>query len=109
MQRYLAREGLGLWGRLRIALGRIGESEDDELAFAYHAANEPELPYDRARASRAYARRAYALMRPHHVDHGVALIFKAVGLKRNGWLNRIAARLAWWGIACRAARLQRAS
>jgi Fatty acid desaturase len=47
LQRYLAREGLGLWGRLRIGLGRIGESEDDELAFAYHAANEPELPYDR--------------------------------------------------------------
>ena len=28
--------------RLRIALGRIGESEDDELAYAYHCGNEPE-------------------------------------------------------------------
>ena len=37
---YLARERLGRWTRLRIALGRIAESEDDELAYAYYAANE---------------------------------------------------------------------
>ena len=36
---YLARERLGRWARLRIALGRIAESEDDELAYAYYAAN----------------------------------------------------------------------
>ena len=35
---------LGTWGRLKIALGRIRESEDDELAFAYHAANDPGAP-----------------------------------------------------------------
>ena len=34
-------ERLGRWGRVRIALGRIAESEDDELAYAYYAANEP--------------------------------------------------------------------
>ena len=36
MKRYLARENIGLLRRLRIALGRIGESEDDELAYAWY-------------------------------------------------------------------------
>src|SRR5581483_3064368 len=35
MRRYLDREGLGLWGRLAVVLKRLGESEDDELAYAY--------------------------------------------------------------------------
>ena len=42
MRRYLTRENLGVVQRLRIALGRIGESEDDELAYAFHCGNEPE-------------------------------------------------------------------
>src|SRR3954451_9253426 len=39
MKRYLARENLSFPKRLRVAAGRIGESEDDELAFAYHCGN----------------------------------------------------------------------
>jgi len=70
LERYLDVEGLGFWGRLRVALGRIGESEDDELAFAYHAANDEAGAYDRTRATRAYARRAYAVYRRHHVERG---------------------------------------
>ena len=72
------------------------ESEDDELAYAYYAANEiAQRPYDRGRCSRAYARRAYALCREHHVAHGMALIFRAVGLTPHGRLARTASRLAW--------------
>src|SRR3546814_10807234 len=41
LERYLAREGLGRWRRLRVGLGRVGEAEDDELAYAYYAANAP--------------------------------------------------------------------
>ena len=65
---------------MRVALGRIAEFEDDELAYAYHAANETALPYDRRRCSRAYARRALAIVRPHDVERGIAMIFKSVGL-----------------------------
>jgi len=107
LKRYLESEGLGLWARARVALGRVAETEDDELAFAYHVANQPDRPYDRHRAVDAYARRAYALVRPHHVERGTAMIMKAVGLKPNGRLNRVAARLAWWQIARRNRRLQR--
>lgn len=107
LKRYLASEGLGFWGRLRVAAGRIGESEDDELAYAYYAANESAAPYDRRRYARAYARRAYAVYRWHHVERGIAMLFKAIGLKPHGRLNLWAARLAWWGIRHRADRLQR--
>jgi len=107
LRRYLEREGLGTWGRLRIALGRIRESEDDELAFAYHAANDPGGVYDRKRATRAYARRAYAVYRRHHVERGIAMVLKTAGLAPNGRVNRLATGIAWWGMRKRAARLAR--
>jgi rubrerythrin len=99
LKRYMEREELGRLSRLRIALGRIHESEDDELAFAYYAANCPpgtgSPPYDRETFTRAYMRRAYAYYRSNHVDRGVAMIFKAVGLKPHTLLYRAAARMAW--------------
>jgi hypothetical protein len=109
MQRYLASERIGVWRRLKIALGRIAESEDDELAYAYYAANENAAPYDRKRYAQAYARRAYAVYRWHHVERGIAMVFKAVGLKPHGRLNLLAARMAWWGMRRRAERLARSA
>ena len=94
LNRYMEREELGKLSRLRIALGRINESEDDELAFAYYAANSPPTPYHRETYTRAYMRRAYAYYRPTHVDRGVAMIFKAVGLKPHTQLYRAATRMA---------------
>jgi rubrerythrin len=109
LKRYLAREPLGRWRRLRIALGRVAESGDDELAYAYYAANEHAAPYDRRRCAAAYARRAYALYRPHHLERGMAMILKAVGLKPNGRLHRLASRAAWRLMQSRRARLARAA
>jgi len=101
----LARERLARWARLRVALGRLAESGDDELAYAYFAANDDGLAYDRHRCSRAYARRAFALYRPHHVERMVAMTLKAVGLAPNGRLGRVLSRLAWLAMRYRAARL----
>ena len=39
MERYRTIERLGRIKRLVVGIGRIGESEDDELAYAYYAAN----------------------------------------------------------------------
>jgi hypothetical protein len=105
LERCVAREPIGRLARLRVALGRVAESDDDELAYAYYAANETDLPYDRRQYSRAYARRAFALYRPHHVERGVAMLLKAVGLTPNGRLSRLASRLAWLLMRYRAARL----
>ena len=73
MRRWLAREHIGLPRRLRIAAGRIGETEDDELAFAWHCANEPAgVPYDRAPLhGRLYGPRHGVLSPPPHpARHG---------------------------------------
>lgn len=109
LERCLARERLGRWGRLKVALGRVAESEDDELAYAYYAANERALPYDRRRFSRAYARAAYPLYRPHHVARGIAMLLKAVGLTPNGRLSLLASRLTWKALRWRAARLAKSA
>jgi hypothetical protein len=107
LDRCLARERLGRLARLRVALGRVAESEDDELAYAYYAANESARPYDRKRCSRAYARRAFRLYRPHHVERGVAMLLKAVGLTPNGRLGRVTTGVAWYAMRYRARRLTR--
>ncbi len=109
LTRCLERERIGFWSRLCVAAGRIAESEDDELAYAYYAANETARPYDRRRCKRAYARRAYALCRERHVARGIALIFRAVGLTPNGLLARAASRLAWNVMRYRAIRLAKAA
>ena len=105
----LDRERIGFWSRLRVAAERIAESEDDELAYAYYAANETARPYHRRRYRRAYARRAYALCRERHVVRGIAMIFKAVGLRPNGRLARTTGRLAWSLMRYRVARLEKAA
>lgn len=109
---YQGREPLGRWARLRIALGRLAESEDDELAYAYYAANEnvdePGLPYDRPRYSRAYAVRAFALYRAHHVERMVPMVLKAVGLTPNGRFARAVSVLAWRAMRYRAGRFAKA-
>lgn len=109
MRRYQLAERLGRVGRLRTGLGRILETEDDELAFAFFAANAPEgARYERRRWSRAYARRAYGYYRPHHVERGIGMALKAVGLKPNGRLHRIAWPIAHRFLRWRFGRLERA-
>ena len=63
----------------------------------------------RRRFSRAYARRAYALYRPHHVAHGIAMTLKAVGLPAKGRFARAVGRIAWQAMRWRAARLASAT
>ncbi|HXP05611.1 MAG TPA: ferritin-like domain-containing protein [Stellaceae bacterium] len=105
---YQGRERLGRWARLKIALGRLAESEDDELAYAYYAANETATPYDRRRYSRAYGAGALALYRAHHVERMVAMVLKAVGLTPNGRFARVVSVLAWRAMRYRAGRFAKA-
>lgn len=96
--RHLNLDKLGRWGRLRVALGRLFESTDDELAYAYYAANHADEKYDRRRFSRAYASRAYPLVARHHVERGVAMVLKAGGVNPTGRLSKFLSRLAFWFI-----------
>lgn len=108
MKRYLGAERLGFWGRLRSGVGRILESEDDELACAYWAANFSGEPYTRRPNSRAYARRAYGVYRRHHIERGIAMVLKAVGLSPQGRLHGALSRAAEWLMRTRVAALARA-
>ena len=96
MRRYLARERLGMLNRLKIAAGRITESEDDELAFAYHCGNEPEaVAYQHERCIAAYMGRAISFYRFRHIERAMGMILKSVGLPPRGRLSAAGARLTW--------------
>jgi hypothetical protein len=106
LRRCLKRDRLTRWARLRIGWGRLAESEDDELAYAYFAANEPaDAIYDRKRSMGAYARRAYPLYRTSHVQRAMAMVLKAVGLEPQGRLNMVLTRAGLWFLRRRTASL----
>jgi rubrerythrin len=110
LKRYQEREALGLWRRLYVVLRRLVESHDDELAYAFYAANnDPAETYHRARFSRAYARCAYPLYRRSHVERGIAMALKACGLTANGWLSRLLSNAALGFLRFHAKRLNAAS
>jgi hypothetical protein len=107
LKRYIATENLNKVKRLKIALGRIVEAEDDELAYAYYAANIFDVPYERKRHSREYARRAYPLYQVHHMDRAMAMIFKACGLKPQSNMFRVATHLGWFLVNNRVRQLNK--
>lgn len=105
---YLEQENMGLFGRMRVALGRISETEDDELACAYYAANaELGTPYDRLRYSREYLSRAYGYYRHHHMERVVAMVFKACGLRPQTLTFRVSQNIVWWLFANRTRYLKK--
>ncbi|MBX7147222.1 MAG: acyl-ACP desaturase [Alphaproteobacteria bacterium] len=95
LNKYLEKERIGTLKRLSIALTRIFESEDDELAYAYYATNEKNNAiYQRAYYTEAYAKRAYSFYQTHHIDKVMAMVFKAIGLKPYGWIYKICKPIA---------------
>lgn len=95
LQHYLREERPWLISRLAVACGRFLEVSDDELAFAHHCANEPDLPYDRARAYGAHSRAVAGYYRQHHVRRAAGMMLKASGVSPAGWVGRAAMRIAW--------------
>ena len=97
--RYQAVSPLPLGRRLKVAATRFNEAEDDELGWAWFAANV--LPADRAATyasgvhTRAYTARALRLYRRAHVDNGVRMLLRAVSLRPNGALFRVASAALW--------------
>ncbi|HTH96929.1 MAG TPA: ferritin-like domain-containing protein [Stellaceae bacterium] len=108
-RRYQARENLGFWRRLSVAAGRIFETEDDELAYAYYAANGNGQPYERKRWNRSYVRRAYAVYRRHHIDRAISMIMKAVGIAPHGKISSLFSLITWAGIRYRLYRIGEAA
>lgn len=110
MHRYLQRERLSKLSRLRIALGRITESEDDELAYAYHCGNEPaSTAYEHKRCIAAYMAPAMGCYRYHHIQRGIGMVLKTCGLTPRGRVSEISTKLAWRYLQSRQQRFVRAA
>lgn len=86
------------FARARIAIGRVAEADDDELSYAYYAANTQPgagIVYDRAKFAKAYEKRAISLYRRQHTDRLVAMVGKAIGLAPHGFLMRSVSSAVW--------------
>lgn len=109
LKRYRTIDRPSLARRLWVAFGRLAESEDDELAYAYHCGNDLPEPYNRGKCTTAYGRSVYRLYRRGHTRRGFRMVLKAAGIKPNGWLGQLIGRLAWRYVDFRRARLERAA
>jgi hypothetical protein len=88
------------WRRLLVAVTRVNESSDDELAYAYYCANvsdadESRVPYDRRRYAHAYNAQAMKLYRRHHIAKLVQMVSKSIGAEPQGLVTRAASAVLW--------------
>ncbi len=104
LSRYAEGAGFGRWARLRVALGRVGETDDDELAYAYHSAVEAQysdVVYDRTRCGALYQRLAMSMYGLSHVRTLVAMIALALDMRGTTRVVRAAGWLGWWWLRLR--------
>jgi hypothetical protein len=98
---------LPFWRKLAVAIGRVNESDDDELAFAYYCANvsreeEPLKPYKRAIYTSASFQNNGQIYRPRHIRKLAQMVAKAVGANPQGRLTGLAGSLMWQVLRLRA-------
>jgi hypothetical protein len=91
---------LPFWRKLWVAVGRVRESDDDELAYAYYCANVPASeeaarPYDRRTYSRLAARTSMTIYRRRHIQKLVQMVAKVVGANPHGLLANWGGALLW--------------
>lgn len=91
---------LPFWRKAAVAIGRIAESDDDELSFAYYCANvvatdSAKKPYRRAEFARAQALTTMRIYRRNHIQRLVQMVAKAIGAAPQGRLARAAGALMW--------------
>ena len=91
---------LSFWKKLWIAVGRVRESDDDELAYSYYCANVPPeeeaaRPYDRKIYSRLASQASMTVYNRHHIQKLVQMVIKAVGANPHGWLANTAGAVLW--------------
>lgn len=105
LQRYQQRQPLSRLRRLAIALGRMQEASDDELAMAYWCGNGCQGTYDRAAQSAAYELRASRVYRFGHIQRGLSMALKACDFDPQSRLSRWFAAAIWRVLQWRQRRL----
>ncbi|HUO99228.1 MAG TPA: ferritin-like domain-containing protein [Rhizomicrobium sp.] len=91
---------LPFWRRLSIALGRVVESDDDEISYSHYCAVVPPgrvaaMPYARAVYSKNLFGITARIYRRHHIHKLVQMVAKAVGANPQGWLTKLAGGFLW--------------
>lgn len=82
-RKYGPEEKLGRLPRFKVVAGRILETSDDELSFAYRAGNFPDEPIEPTRSkeySDDFMKRISLLYRPEHYQMILSLAVKVVGI-----------------------------
>lgn len=107
MKRYQEIEGLSTWARMKVALGRLIESGDDELSYAYYCGSGATERYSRRKFTRAYGARTLPLYRFGHVQRGLGMTLKAIGIKPQSRPGKLITRIGWFAFRTYARHLQR--
>lgn len=110
LKRYLGGQALGFWARLRVAFGRVQETGDDELAYAYYSANmagSAAPPYEREQCAEAYWRRAMSRYQRRHVQSAAHMILKSIDLDPGRAWARWGTAGAWHLLQWRLRRARR--
>jgi len=103
-----AEPDISFWKKLWIAVGRVRESDDDELAFSYYCANVPPeketiTPYKRRKYSRLAGQTSMTIYHRHHVQKLVQMVVKVLGANPHGWLADLAGALLWRRLSAKSA------
>jgi hypothetical protein len=98
---------LPFWKKAMVAIGRINESDDDELSYAYYCATVPKdradsVPYVRADFAKASYRTSMRLYRRQHIQKLTQMVSKAIGVDPQGRITKLAGALLWRMLRVRA-------
>lgn len=94
-RRYAEQEPMPLHRRLGVAVGRMVESGDDELAYALYCAMGRPGAYRREPYTAAYHAWGTRYYESRHTDRAMQMVAKAVGIPGDGLLVQGAKKLAW--------------
>jgi len=95
MKTYQKNDKINIKQQVFIALGRVFEATDDELALAFYFGNELTGAYNRKKASNEYAYYALKLYKENHVNKGIKMLFKALGFSSRGLIERFVTKVVF--------------
>lgn len=102
-------ERVTIWDRIKIGVGRLRETEDDELAMAYYCANSIASgnAYNREDSWAAYEARALDYYQERHILRAASMMAKAMGLHPHGWFANLMGKATWMGFRAKRWQHQR--
>jgi hypothetical protein len=98
---------LSFWTKLRIAIGRITESNDDEICYSHYCAivsadQVATQPYDRRRYAKNLFGHTVRIYRRRHIQKLVQMVAKAIGADPQSGLVKLAGTAIWRLLCVRA-------